>query len=215
MAWHEFCCIRYMLLRMVAPSNTDGFAQEDQMKNLMAGLATGLLTVCLAGVGSATPFSDMRNFDELVIEDSYSYTHQLTGLMSPPYILQDATLSFRHNGNSDNPGEVWFSYADAGSDFFIGQLTESSGSTWTIDTWTLSHDVLDLMDNGTPWSLTINLYDNTTGTDKLKIDYSILAGNYYFDPAEPNPAPTPEPATILLMGAGLLGFAAFRRKFKR
>ena len=83
------------------------------MKKLMAGLATGLFVVCMAGAGSAIPFSDTKNFDELVIENSYSYTHQLAGLTSPPYTLLDATLELRHNGNSNNSAEVWFSYADA------------------------------------------------------------------------------------------------------
>ena len=185
------------------------------MKKLMAGLATGLLTVCMAGAVSAIPFSDTKNFDELVIENSYSYTHQLAGLRSPPYTLLDATLELRHNGNSNNSAEVWFSYADAMPDILIGQLSESSGSTWTTDTWTLSGDVLDLMEGGDPWALTINLYDDDSpGMTKLKLDYSILAGNYD-GPADPNPTPTPEPATMLLMGTGLLGLVGFRRKLKK
>ena len=34
-------------------------------------------------------------------------------------------------------------------------------------------------------------------------------------PNNPQPAPTPEPATVLLMGAGLLGMLGMRRRFKK
>jgi hypothetical protein len=216
-----------MLLSMSAGSKTPGFAQEDQMKKkLLAGLVTGLLMVGIAGAGNATPFSDLRDFDEIAgvgdfagityneIENNYKYTHTLLGLTSPAYILQDATLSLRHNGNSNNSGELWFSSADAVSDILIGQLTGSgTAHDWTIDTWTLSAEILDLMDDGDPWALTVNLYDTTSGLDRLKIDYSILAGNYVAS-EDPNPAPVPEPTTLLMMGTGLAGLVCARKKKK-
>ena len=37
---------------------------------------------------------------------------------------------------------------------------------------------------------------------------------YFFDGEPPTPTPIPEPSSILLMGAGLIGLVGFRKKFK-
>lgn len=193
-------------------------------QKILTGLVTGLLVAGIVNAALATSFTDTVDFsgdrgrNYITIEDDYSYTHTLEGLTSPPYILDDATLSIRHNGNQDGKKEIWFSYAEnGGNDILIGEFADSNDKdTWVIDTWTLSPAVLDLMDDGAPWALRINLLENTNKTDSLKIDDSILLVNYHEDAPPENPLlPSPEPATVLSFGIGLMGIAAALRRRKR
>lgn len=182
----------------------------------------------------ATSFSSTIDWDSpkpgagtypyLEIEDSFSYQFILTGLNSSDYDLLDAKLELMHHGNSNTPGEVWFSYGENGiTDILIGQLSGSSGSNWVSDTWQFtwqsSPEILNLMESNDPWRIIVNLVENTTGTDKLKIDYSTLSGNYNGitqpEPPTPPTQPVPEPSTLFLFGAGLVGVGLLRKRFKR
>ncbi len=182
-----------------------------------------LLTMPIA---SADTFSNLYDFSDgnhsyLQITDSYTYTHTLTDdLNSTNYTLNNATLSLAHLDNSNSDAEVWFSYS--GGDILIGQLSASTGSgnTFVVDSWPLSQAALNEMESTDPWSLTVQLLENTSGKDKIKIDYSILAGNYSpvpDDPPSPGPSPNsvPEPATFLLVCAGLAGVGLMRERFKK
>jgi len=175
-----------------------------------------VMSLLLVQAAFAVPFSDTVDFDfdgsgSIKIIDSYIYTHSLTGLNSTDYDLIDATLSLRHNGNSNNPGEVWF--ANSGANILIGQLSNSSGSTWTTDNWVLGSTILSEMESTTPWSLTVKLNDYSTGIDKIKLDWSTLSGNYNVISVN---NPVPEPGTIMLLGSGLMCVAAFgRKRFKK
>lgn len=166
-------------------------------KKLLAGLVTGLVIFCLAGIANAASFSDTINFPSSGINNDYTYTHTLEGLAAPSF-LQDATLSLIHSGNSDNSGEVWFT--SSSNNLTIGKLSASSGATWTTDVWALSDDIIaSINGSGSPWYLTVTLYDNTSGTDKLTLASSILTGNYT------NPSAVPLPGSVILFGTGLLG----------
>jgi len=181
-------------------------------------MALGALSLAMAGAASAATFSDTMDFagdgtsdgaTYIQIEDVYSYKHTLPGLTTPPDYLESATLWLRHNGNSNTKGEVWFS-AEGGSGILVGRLSESSeDNKWVIDRWDLSEPILYLMESSTPWELTVDLYDTTSGTDKIILDYSILEGTYTINPS---PNPVPVPGAAVLLGSALTGIIGMRRK---
>jgi hypothetical protein len=192
-------------------------------KKFLAGLATGLLMVGMAGVASAASFSVTDDYNDVYkngigydeITDSFLIEFTMP-MKTPPDTLTSATLTLHHNGNSwattnNNSAEVWFTYASNSPDILIGTLSSSPGQIWTTDTWTLSAAVLSLIQSGTPnWKLSVKLFDTTPGADKINLDYATLAGDY--TPGQEGNGQVPEPATMLLFGAGLIGLAGFGRR---
>jgi len=186
-----------------------------------------LIAVCifgLTGTAMALPFVDIIDFSGsgttgggvtyLTITEAYSYSHIL-GSIPVGSTLNSASLSLTHRYNSDLNlllwGEVWLARENSDS-ILIGQLSGSSGG-WTTDTWTLGSSVLANIQETTPWSLQVRLNEQMLlSENSLQLDRSQLAGDYTAPTGGGAGAPVPEPASMMMLGMGILGLVGLKRK---
>jgi hypothetical protein len=185
---------------------------------MILGLVAGVWGTCYA-----TSFTDIVDFSGSGTDGTRTYL-ELSGSGSPEFTyeyshdiyfdppaqsLNSATLTLSHRGNNANEGEAWL-ISDTGS-VFLGDLANSTHEdTWVDQVFYLSNLLGSI--SGDTWTLELILHENTTGTDKLWIDKSVLTGDYT---ASSSSAPVPEPASMLLFGSGLLAYAGLRKRFKK
>lgn len=191
------------------------------MKKILATTAC-LGILAWAGSAMATSFTDIVSLNtiigegpiaEVILGDTLSYSHQTPADFEVPWdIVNSATLTlagYYIDGNNDQVSV---------EGLFVGTLDSGGSIYWSWSSWSLVDNpsltsldisaVFSTWSSGAPLDVSITA-DGDLGDGLLAISTSTFELDYDNATA---PAPVPEPATMLLMGTGLAGLVAARRK---
>jgi hypothetical protein len=200
-------------------------------KKLLPGVAVGMLILGSAGVASATDFDfagTMQSHNDVLIFNFATTAPSTVTLFSSSWI--DGNQGFdpmlglwNNSGNliyfQDDGGNIGstvsngVSYSHGDWDFFYNAVVPGAG------TYTVSLTAYDNANKGSNLSDGF-AYDSQTPiafADWNEPDNGIQTGNYEFHVLNADTAsgPTPEPASMFLLGTGLAGLVGARKMKKQ
>ena len=215
------------------------------MKKILMFVVSAVLSTMFAGNASAIMYEDTffggsrdgnrvevspcnsRDFNFNLLDNGYNpLTQRITA----------AALSFTFSDNRDASEEIKavsgrsdggvtlfdekkdLGYTSIGWVFFM-PYPQSNTQYWDASYDIASMNMLQYLQDGL-FNLTVSapvhglfsLHTNDFYVDQVKL--SVIAENLAVDPG-PGPAPVPEPSTVVLMGAGVVGLLAARKRLVR
>uniref|UniRef100_I2PZZ4 PEP-CTERM putative exosortase interaction domain-containing protein n=1 Tax=Desulfovibrio sp. U5L TaxID=596152 RepID=I2PZZ4_9BACT len=150
---------------------------------------------------------DGHTYQTIYDYPDFSYTHTVD-FAHPAVDVTSAFLTLTY-ADVSHSGEVWVVQA-GNSKTYLGTLDSTYG--WDTETFTIPYALYSSI-AGSTWNLLITFDETTSGSDSFKLDKSVLAGCYTYDPCDPGTVP--EPATMLLLGTGMIGLLGSRKRFMK